>query len=235
MDTNDTKYHLASAYRILSMLQMDDLTYTHLSARVPGYPNEFYIYPFGQLFCEVTPQSLLRVTLEGKILEGEELQYNQTGYAIHGSIYRHRADVNAIFHLHTIAGVAVSAMEGGLLPISQFAFHFYNRVAYYAYSSLITNPDQQGAALIKALGQHKALFLQNHGTLTCGETIQEAFFYIYYLEQACKVQCQVLSSGQKPIMPTPELCEKAAQDMRRFEPDLGHRDWQALLRQLERT
>lgn len=226
---------LALTYRILAMLGMDDLTYTHLSARVPDANNQFFIHPFGQLFEEVTPEGLLRVTLKGEILEGEEFQYNQTGYAIHGSIYQARPEVNAIFHLHTTAGVAISAMPCGLLPISQFAFHFYNRLAYYDYDSLILDPQKQTVAFTKALGQYKAMMLRNHGTLSCGTTLQEAFFYIYYLEQACKTQCQAMACNQPLLQPNSDICEQAARDMRNFEPHLGQRDWQALVRKVSRV
>ncbi len=225
----DIKQDLANAYKIFAYLGMDDLTYTHLSARDPNR-DVFYIHPLGQLFAEVTRESLLTVSMDGEVLEGVEAQYNQTGYAIHSSIYKARPDVHAIFHLHTLNGVAVSAMQCGLLPISQFSFHFHNRIAYHAYDSLVLDGASQGQGLIKDLDMYKALFLQNHGTLTCGETLQEAFFYAYYLEKACKVQCLALASGQALIYPSPEVCERAALDMRAFEKDLGQRDWQGLLR-----
>ncbi len=229
-----TRIELAAAYRILAEKQMDDLTYTHLSARLPG--SDFYfIYPFGLLFEEVTASSLLKVSLDGDILEGSESQYNQTGYVIHGSIYKSRPDINAVFHLHTTAGVSVAAMECGLLPLSQFSFHFYNRLSYHSYDSLALNYLRQGMNLADDLGQKKAMILRNHGTLTCGETVQEAFLYAHFLEQACKVQCAALSGGQKVLIPSHEVCEKAARDLREFEPDFGIRDWTALLRKLERT
>ena len=227
------RINLAAAYRILADLQMDDLTYTHLSARLPG-ADAYFIYPFGLLFEEVTASSLLKVSLEGEILEGIESQYNATGYVIHGNIYKKRPDINAIFHLHTIAGVAISSLECGLLPLSQFSFHFYNRLAYHTYDSLTLENDRQGENLVKDLGNNKALILRNHGTLTCGETIQEAFLYMYFLEKACQVQCAALNCGQKVIVPHPEICEKAAQDVRAFEPAFGNRDWTALLRKLDR-
>lgn len=227
------RVQLAAAYRILAMLRMDDLTYTHLSVRHPG-DEVYYIYPFGLLFEEVTASSLLRVSLDGQVIEGSESDYNRTGYVIHGSIYKSRPDVNAIFHLHTTAGVAVSAMNCGLLPLSQFSLHFYNRMAYHAYDSLALTTQRQGANMIKDLGQKKALILQNHGTLTCGTTIHEAFLYAYFLEQACKVQCTALAGGQKVFVPHKKVCEQAAQDLRDFEPDFGIRDWSALLRKLER-
>jgi ribulose-5-phosphate 4-epimerase/fuculose-1-phosphate aldolase len=229
---NEIKANLAVTYRLLAALKMDDLTYTHLSARIPN-SQLFYIHPLGQLFSEVTAESLLSVDLEGKVIHGSEPQYNKTGYVIHSAIYRARPDINAIFHLHTTHGVAVSAMEGGLLPISQFSFHFYNRLAYHHYDSLALDAAKQGQQLALDLGTHKAMILHNHGTLTCGVTIHEAFFYAYYLEQACKVQCAAMASGRPLIYPAADVCERAAQDMRHFEQDLGYRDWQALKRKME--
>lgn len=224
---------LAAAYRILAMMKMDDLTYTHLSVRLPG-ADWYFIYPFGLLFEEVNASCLLKVSLDGEVLEGKESQYNQTGYVIHGCIYKNRPEINAVFHLHTIAGVAVSAMNCGILPLSQFSFHFYNRLAFHSYDSLALDFQRQGENLAQDLGQKKAMILKNHGTLTCGETIHEAFLYAYFLEQACKVQCTALAGGQKLIIPPKKICEQAAQELRNFEPDFGIRDWTALLRKLER-
>lgn len=220
---------LAIAYRMLAYLQLDDLTYTHLSARLPG-ADYYFIYPLGQLFSEVSEDSLLKVSLTGEVLEGTELQYNKTGYVLHSSVYLARPDINAVFHLHTQAGVAVSCMEKGLLPLSQFSFHFYNRLSYHDYHSLALDTDFHGKKMATDLGQNFAMLLRNHGTLTCGKTIHEAFFYSYYLEQACRVQCLALNSQQSLIFPAEEICEQAAQDMRAFEDDLGYRDWQALCR-----
>jgi ribulose-5-phosphate 4-epimerase/fuculose-1-phosphate aldolase len=228
------RIHLAAAYRLFADLKMDDLTYTHLSARLPE-SEAYFIYPFGLLFEEVRASNLLKVSLGGEVLEGKESQYNQTGYVIHGSIYKNRPDINAIFHLHTPAGIAVSAMDCGLLPLSQFSFHFYNRMAYHTYDSLALDYQRQGENLAHDLGLKKTMFLCNHGTLTCGATIPEAFLYMHFLEQACRVQCTALASAQKLILPPPHVCEQAAQDVRNFEPDFGMRDWTALLRKLDRT
>jgi ribulose-5-phosphate 4-epimerase/fuculose-1-phosphate aldolase len=228
------KEDLARAYRFLARLDMDDLTYTHLSARSPG-SSYYFMYPLGFLFSEVTDASLLKISLEAEVLEGTEVQYNKTGYVLHSSIYQSRPDINAIFHLHTPAGVAVACMECGLLPISQFSFHFYNRLSYHNYHSLALDENKHGKQLANDLGQNKAMILRNHGTLTCGGTIHEAFFYSYYLEQACKVQCLALNSQQPLVYPSSEICEQAARDMQAFESDLGYRDWQALCRRFEET
>lgn len=232
-EEKNLRIQLAAAYRILANLQMDDLTYTHLSARLPG-SETYFIYPFGLFFEEVTASNLLKVSLEGEVLDGEESQYNQTGYVIHGSIYKNRPDVNAVFHLHTTAGIAVSAMECGLLPLSQFAMHFYNQLAYHSYDSLALENERQGEKLAHDLGQHKAMLLCNHGSLTCGATLHEAYLYMHFLEQACRVQCATLAGNQQVILPPHKVCEQAAQDVRNFEPDFGIRDWNALLRRLDR-
>lgn len=227
------RIQLAAAYRLLADQKMDDLTYTHLSARLPD-ADSYFIYPFGLLFEEVTASNLLKVSLEGDVLEGSESQYNQTGYVIHGSIYKQRPDINAVFHLHTPAGIAVSAMESGLLPLSQFSMHFYNRLAYHAYDSLALDYKRQGEQLARDLGDKKAMLLVNHGTLTCGGTIHEAYLYMHFLEQSCRVQCAALAGSQQVILPPHKVCEQAAQDVRNFEEDFGIRDWNALLRRVER-
>ncbi len=226
---SEIKQNLAYAYKIISCLKMDDHTYTHLSARAENN-TEYYIYPFGLRFSEVTKNNLLKVSLTGEIIEGKEYQYNKTGYVIHGNIYEKRQDIQAIFHLHTPASVAVSAMRDGLLPISQWALHFYNQVVYHDYNSLILDKEVQGSQLANDLGSHKVMLLRNHGMLTCGATIMEAMFYAYHLEMACKTQCLALQTGVELIYPPKEICEQAVKDLLGFEKDLGQRDWQAWVR-----
>jgi ribulose-5-phosphate 4-epimerase/fuculose-1-phosphate aldolase len=184
------------------------------------------------LFEEVTPASLIEVSFDGDVLYKQDQSFNHTGYVIHGSIYKARPDLNASFHLHTVDGVAVSAMEEGLLPISQFALHFYNRISYHEYGSLALHFHGQGGQVAGDLGPYKAMMLRNHGTLTCGATIQEAMLYAYFLEKACQVQVKCLSSGQSLVIPAPDICEKAAEDLRAFEPEFGFRDWKAWERTL---
>jgi len=227
------RHDLAITYRLLAHLNLDDLTYTHLSVRVPdvdGGEGCFFIHPLGQLYAEVTPDSLLKVTYDGVILAGNEADYNQTGFVIHGSIYRNRPDVHAIIHLHTIASVSVACLTEGLLPLSQFALHFYQKVAYHDYDGLELDPIAQGKQLATDLGQNTVLFLRNHGFITTGIDLQEAFFYAYYLEQACRVQTATLAMNRPFLQPTPDVCIRAQQNMRAFEKKLGHRDWAGLVR-----
>ncbi|AAU03951.1 class II aldolase/adducin family protein [Rickettsia typhi] len=225
----DIKYNLAAAYRIMAYLSLDDHTYTHLSARSKN-ADFYYIYPFGLRFEEVTTENLLKVSLDGKILEGEEYQYNKTGYFIHGSIYKARPDVFAIFHYHTPASIAVSSLKCGLLPISQWALHFYDRISYHDYNSLVLDAGQS-AKFVNDLKQNYVMLLRNHGAIICGKTIHEAMFYTYHLEQACKTQCLLNSTIQQElIIPSVEICKKTVKDLLSFEEDLGKRDWEAWLR-----
>lgn len=227
------KEDLATAYKVLAYLKMDDHTYTHLSARDPYETNAFYIYPFGLRFEEVEADLLMKVSLDGHILEGQEYQYNKTGYILHGTIFKNRPEVQAIFHLHTPATLAVSALREGLLPISQWALHFYERIAYHTYDSLALN-EQQGDQLIQDLGQHNVLMLRNHGFIACGRTIQETMFYSYHLQRACETQCLIQATGQEYIMPPQSVCKKAVADLLNFESNLGERDWQAWQRCIAR-
>lgn len=219
---------LARAYVIFAKLGMDDQTYTHLSARLPG-KDSYVIYPLGMLFEEVTPDNLIEVDFEGNILSGHETIFNATGYVIHSSLYKARPDLNAIFHLHTHASCAVAAMTYGLLPISQFAYHFFERLSYYNYDALSLDADQQGHDLATSLGGNNHMLLRNHGALTSGSTIEEAFFYMMFLENACKVQVQALSAGlDNLIIPDATILRQAQIDMTNFEHgEIGVRDFEA--------
>jgi ribulose-5-phosphate 4-epimerase/fuculose-1-phosphate aldolase len=229
-----TKVSLAAAYRIIAHLGLDDWTYTHLSARPQG-ADFYYIFPFGMTFAEVTASALLKVDFDGNVLEGPADSYNPTGYVIHGSIYKQRPDLGSIFHLHTHASIAVSAMPEGLLPISQWALHFYEAVAYYDYDSLTLDQAEQGGDLVDALGDKKVMLMRNHGMLTAGETVHEAMFYTHHLEQACRVQAMSSRPPEDWIMPSSETCRRTHQDLMGFESDLGRRDWDAYLRLLARV
>ncbi|NCP61624.1 MAG: hypothetical protein GW748_06485 [Alphaproteobacteria bacterium] len=223
------KETLARCYYLLAKRGMDDRTYTHLSARLPN-EEAYYIYPLGLLFSEVAPDKLIKVDFNGNILEGDETVFNETGYVIHSSVYKARPDINAIFHLHTTAGVAVSSMKQGLLPLSQFAFHFYNRLSYHRYDALNLDTEKQGLKLTKDLGPcNKAMMLENHGTMTCGQTQEEALFYMLFLEEACKVQIAALSAGVENLsFPPKTVCEQACKDMTTFEQgEIGKRDFEA--------
>ncbi|MFK8040629.1 MAG: class II aldolase/adducin family protein [Rickettsiaceae bacterium] len=230
LNDKEIKYNLAMAYQILAMLNLDDHTYTHLSS-LSSDKQHYYIYPFGMLFQEVTADNLLKVTLNGEVINGNECQYNSTGYIIHGSIYKARTDISSIFHLHTEPTVAVSAMKHGLIFLSQWSLHFFDKLAYHDYDSLALN-HLQGEKLVSDLGSKNVIFLRNHGVITVGKTIHETMFYTYHLEKACKTQCLALGSGsiEDIVLPNEEICRKAHTDLMSFEKDIGKRDWNAWLR-----
>lgn len=223
------RHELAFAYRMFEKNHWDDLTYTHLSVRAHE-GNAYFILPFGLLFDEVTPENLLKVDFSGRVLEGQEQIYNPTGYITHASIYRQRQDINAVFHSHTTCNVAVSSMKQGLLPLSQWALHFYERIGYHNYDSLVMDPKRNGEQLVDDLGQNDILMMRNHGVVVCGRDIAEAYYHQHHLEQACQVQCCLLSTKAEYVMPDQEVCQRSNQALLGFETRNGHRDWQALKR-----
>lgn len=229
-NSTTTRQNLAYAYQILAMLGLDDHTYTHLSCRA-SRPNTFYIQPFGLKFSEITPECLLEVSHEGKVLSGKELIYNPTAYQTHSALYQARPDLQAIFHIHTTHMVAVSNLKEGLLPISQWALHFYNQIAYHEYDSLIT-ANNQGEQLASDLGDKNVMLLRHHGAIITGKTIQEAMFYTHHLQLACESQCLTLSMQQPLCNISPETCSRSVETLLNFERDLGMRDWKAWVRQL---
>jgi len=225
MTDTQLKHDLALAYRIIAHLKMDDHTYTHISAR-PAYANYFYMAPFGLAFNEVTADSLLQIPLDAMEKANHRDKYNITGYIIHGSIYNARNDINSILHLHTHEIVAVSSIVQGLMPINQWAMHFYNNISYSDYDSLVTHHESSDK-IASDLGKNKVMLLRNHGSVTCGFDIQEALFYTYHLQQACKAQIQTLSMKREVIMPPNDILKKTVNDLLSFEETLGHRDWEA--------
>ena len=219
------KRDLALVYRIIAHLNMDDHTYTHISARPQG-ADYFYMKPFALPFCHVTAESLIRVNINDMDKATKEEKYNITGYIIHGSIYAARQDLNAIIHLHTHEIVAVSSIKEGLMPINQWAMHFYEQVSYSAYDSLVMHHESSDK-IASDLGKNKVMLLCNHGSVTCGSDIPEALFYTYHLHQACKAQIQTLSMAREVIMPPKNVLDATVSDLLSFEQKLGHRDWEA--------
>lgn len=227
------KINLSYAYKILSHLNLDDHTYTHLSARSEE-TSCFYIYPFGMCFTEVEPEILMKVSLGGNVISGSECQYNKTGYLLHSAIYKERRDVNAVFHIHTPEIVAVSASSRGLLPLSQWALHFYNKISYHSYDSLLLH-ENQSSKLVNDLGENFTMLLRNHGAVICGRSIEEALFFTYHLDKACKTQCLLQSMNVEYVLPSDAVCQKSVKDLLSFEENLGERDFKAFIRLIDRV
>lgn len=224
---------LVMAYRLLAELGMDDLSYAHISARVPGTQDQFYINSLGPFFDEITTQDLMRLDLEGRVLSDPEGTYNETGRNIHGTIYEAHPQIQSVIHTHTLAGTAVSAQKQGLLPLSQFAYHFEGCLGYHDYNGLVLDEAESGS-LSSSVKNNRAVILRNHGLLTVGTSVPQTFFFMYYLEKACQVQCLATKSGHDLIIPPKEVREKAHAQMSAFEKNLGSRDWEGLVRRYQR-
>jgi ribulose-5-phosphate 4-epimerase/fuculose-1-phosphate aldolase len=198
---------LAACYRLCDHNRWTDLLATHISARVPGEPDHFLINPFGMFFGEMTASTLLKVDESGRILLPSPYPFNEAGFVIHGAIHEARPEVDCVVHLHTADGIAVSALEDGLLPISQIALVCLPKLAYHEYEGPAVNMEER-ARLREHLGNKDLLILRNHGTLSCGTSVAEAWVNIYNLERACSIQVKTM--GGKLHMPSAESIHNAA-------------------------
>ena len=187
---------LAAAYRLVAHFGMDDSIYTHISARVPGTDDQFLINPFGMLFRDITASSLVKIDLDGRILDDSPHDVNPAGFTIHSAVHAARHDAACVLHTHTVAGVAVSSLAAGLRPCNQWALQFYNRVVYHDFEGIALDAGER-ERLVADLGPTaRALILRNHGLVTLGRTIPEAFILMLNLERACRVQVAIESSNQ---------------------------------------
>ena len=227
------RINLAACYHLADYFQMSDIVWNHITAKTSKYKDTFLINPFGLRYDEITASNLVEVTLEGKVINSES-PINDTGFIIHGAIHRARPEVNCVMHTHSRAGLAVSCFVNGLTPMIQDAAFLHNRVSYHDWEGMSTE-QEECEHLSKSLGNNKVMILKNHGLLTCGTTIAEAFMLMYYLERACKTQIDARSTGEKLNIPSNNIMEYAAgqYDDPRFQ--LGKHEWPALLRLLEKN
>ncbi len=227
---------LAAAYRLVAMYGWDDLIFTHLSARVPGPEHHFLINPYNLMFEEITASSLVKIDTDGHPVMETPYMTNAAGFTIHSAIHMAREDAHAVLHLHTPHGQAVSAMSEGLLPHTQTAMIALHNVAYHDYEGIATDLEER-ERLVEDIGDKHAMILRNHGTLTVGETVADAFLRMYFLERACETQVHMLSAGREnlnnPPQGTPEKVagQTAPQNMAMVSQMLA---WPALLRKLDR-
>ena len=226
---------LAAAYRLMVRFGMNDMIYNHLTARVPGLPDEFLINGYGLHYSEITASNLHRINHEGEITQRGDTHYgiNYPGFIIHGALHAARADVNCVIHAHTRAGIAVSAMKAGIMPLSLAGMRFFGRVGYHDCQGIVTGMEER-ESLVQDLGPHNVMMLRNHGTLACGPTVAEAFNTQYMLEQACGIQVDALTAGAELVLPPPEVIAHTAH---MFEPGVrrpfGIMEWEALIRLLD--
>ena len=228
----ERRENLAALYRLYSKFGWTDLNQTHAAARVPDSPSHFFIKPDELLMEEVTASSLATVDLNGDQVNGD-LPVNPAGALIHAAILGARPEVNYSAHTHSRAGAAVSSMSCGLLPLSQHAGLILPTVCIHPYQDVTTAADEC-EALARDIGENFAMIMENHGLLTCGRSIGECFYYLYYLETACKIQVDVLSSGQKPLLLSDEIVKGLFADggVPKNEP-YGAQDWYPQLRWLD--
>ena len=225
---------LAAAYRLVAHYGWDDLIFTHLSARIPGPEHHFLLNPYNLMFEEVTASSLVKVGMDGLPVEPTPFITNPAGFTIHSAIHMAREDAQAVIHLHTPHGQAVSAHGDGLLPLTQTAMLIRDEVAYHDYEGVAVDLDER-ERIIADLGPKCAMLLRNHGTLAVGETVGEAFIRIYFLERACLAQILALSAGDNlnnPPQGSPEVT--AQQGKLGLKLAAGALAWPALLRKAYR-
>lgn len=229
----EARVNLAACYRLCALNQWDDLIYTHISARVPGVKNHYLINPFGLQFEEITASNLLVVNTDGQCVSDQQNgRVNPTGFAIHGAIHKARPDAHCVMHLHNTAGIAVSAQQDGLLPLSQHAMRFQGHLGYHDYEGLALTA-AEGIRLTQNLDSHPAMLLRNHGTLTVGRTVAEAYVVMATLIKACEIQVAALSSPNCR-WPSQEVIQKAANELHDGGAEEGALEWPALLRKLDR-
>lgn len=243
VDTDDVqqiRIDLAAAYRLIHRLGLDDSIYTHISARLPGPQHRFLINPYGLRFEEVTASNLVTVNLDGQVIDDPiGLGINPAGFTIHSAVHAARADAICVLHTHTVAGVAVSSQKDGLLPLNQWSMQFTDRLAYHDYEGIALDLDER-QRLVADLGDKFVMVLRNHGMLTCGRSVAEAFKLMHNLERSCRAQLAIQSSGAAIMPLSAAVASKTAGQYASFYDSMeiaGKPDseWAAFKRMLERT
>ena len=230
----EVRVNLAACYRLIAMYGWDDLIFTHISARVPGPDEHFLINAYGLLFEEMTASSLVKVDLDGEVVLDTPYPINPAGFTIHSAVHAARQDAGCVLHTHTRAGVAVSAQAGGLLPLSQISLLPCASLAYHDYEGIALNEDEK-PRLVADLGDCKFLILRNHGLLTVGESIAEAFLYMYSLETACQTQIAAQSGGNELIKVNDAIVQGIRAQVDMVLKGVGAElAWPGLLRKLDR-
>jgi len=228
---------LAAAYRLVSLFGWEDLVFTHISMRVPGTEDQFLINPYGVFFDEITASSLVKIDLEGNKVEDSPFPVNAAGFIIHSAIHGARHDARCVLHTHTLNGVAVAAQRDGLLPLSQHSLFVITSVGYHDFEGPALNADEK-PRLVADLGNNTSLILRNHGLITVGESVAEAFVRMYYLETACAIQVRAQAGGGELIHIDKTVIDKgysaAMQEQRRRNGGQHRLVWPGLLRRLDK-
>ncbi len=225
---------LAACYRLVALYGWADLVFTHISAKIPGPDNHFLINPYGALFDEITASSLVKVDANGGIVGDSPFPVNPAGFTIHSAIHDARHDVGCVLHAHTANGIAVSAQKVGVLPISQQSIFVLSSLGYHDYEGVALR-DEEKPRLVKSLGEKNFLMLRNHGLLTVGATIADAFLAMYLFETTCAIQLRAQSTGAELVTVPPMIIATAQQQAAQVTKNLGGQlAWPGLLRKLDR-
>jgi ribulose-5-phosphate 4-epimerase/fuculose-1-phosphate aldolase len=228
------RVELAACYRLVDKFGMTDLIYNHITNRISG-TDHLLINLYGLLYKEITASSLAKIDVEGNIVWKPDTDYgiNKSGYVIHGAIHKARPDVNCIIHTHTRAGMAVSAMKCGLLPLNQTAIRFHGHIGYHDYEGPAINTDER-ERIVEDLGPHEALVMRNHGLLTCGPNVPQAFNTMYQLEMSCRAQVDAMAARGDLLVPDETVLERTAVLYRpETRRPYGVLEWPAMLRLLD--
>jgi len=234
---------LAACYRLIAHFRMTDLIFTHISARLPGPEHHFLINPYGLMFDEISASNLVKIGLDGRAVEDSPYPVNPAGFVIHSALHAAREDAQCVLHTHTRAGCAVAALACGLLPVNQMSMEFYGRVAYHDYEGIALDLAEQ-ARLVADMGDKPVLMLRNHGLLTVGSSVAQAFLRMYYLEKACDIQLAAQACGDL-VLPPAAVCEHTERQFNQPQRPLAAGElsdsdaldlaWKALLRLLDRV
>jgi ribulose-5-phosphate 4-epimerase/fuculose-1-phosphate aldolase len=233
----ELRVQLAAGYRLVAHFGWNESIYGHLTVRLPGPERHFLINPYGLRYDEVTASNLVKIDLDGNIIGPSDWPVNIAGFAIHGAIHKGAPDAHCVMHTHSPAGMAVAALECGLLPISLDATLFHGTIGYHDYEGAVVSEDEH-ARLVRDLGENRALILRNHGLLTVGRSIPEAFLYLHRLETACRTQVDALAMNSALIYVPDALAEKSAREIDEFSrsvDDIGALEFAAFTRMLDQS
>lgn len=229
-----TRVDLAACYRLIAMYGWDDVVFTHVSAKIPG-TEHFLINPYGMMFEEITASSLVKIDLQGNKLMDSPYDINPAGFTIHSAVHEVRHDAGCVMHTHTNAGVGVSAQKNGILPISQQSIFVLSSLSYHDYEGVALN-DEEKARLQADLGKTNNMMLRNHGLMTCGKTVSDAFLTMYTFQRCCEIQIAAQAGGADLITIPQAILDGAKESMRKVTRGAGSGvAWPALIRKLHRV
>jgi len=222
---------LAAAHRVADAYNWTQLIYNHFTCRVPNEPEHFLVKPNDLMFKEVTASNLQKVNLDGHLVNGSA-EINPSGFAIHTAILKSRSDVNSVLHVHTDNGIALSAHKNGLRFMSQASMRFYGSISYHDYHGVAELDESESIA--RDIGQSKVMIMRNHGLLVVGRSITEAMSRLNYLMSAINSQLKIEATGiENILMPTPDVCERAAKQWNVLEDEGKLKEWPAMLRWMD--